>query len=158
MRFDPKSEAEVNTGGALWPRGEYDFEVVAAEETVSKSGNEMIALELDIYDSAGKSKRILDYLIALPETQYKVRHFATAVGLLTQYETGELGAEMLEGRTGRCKINIKKGTDGFADNNAVADYVKPVETEHVADESVQTGAKKNLAKQDLNDDIPFAPS
>ena len=158
MRFDPKSEAEVNTGGALWPRGEYDFEVVAAEETVSKSGNEMIALELDIYDSAGKSKRIFDYLVGIPEAQFKVRHFAAAVGLLAQYETGELGDEMLEGRTGRCKINIKKGTDGFADNNAVADYVKPVETEHVADESVQTGAKKNLAKQDLNDDIPFAPS
>ena len=37
MDFKPKSEREI-VAELFWPRGVYDFEVVEAEETVSRNG------------------------------------------------------------------------------------------------------------------------
>lgn len=165
MRFSPKSEAELSAGG-LWPAGDYSFEVAAAEDTVSKaSGADMVKLTLHIFDNTGSKKTVWDYLVGSEASQFKVRGFAVATGLLAQYEAGELEAIDMEGRTGRCKIvqQIDR-TGAFPDKNSVANYLKPDEASAVEPpkpvrkgSNVSPRAKTVPAGEgtDLNDDIPF---
>lgn len=160
MRFVPKSEAEVSAGSLLSP-GIYDFEIVKATETTSKaSGNDMIALEVKVYDTDGRGQTVFDYLVGTEKAQYKVRHCAASVGLLDHYETGELDAEILIGRAGRCKVVMKKGNGQYADQNAIADYIA-VEATNGAAKAAGFGMppshRTGNLKDDLNDDIPFAP-
>ena len=48
LEFQPKTEEELKTF-VLLPEGEYDFDVIGAEEQTSKSGNAMIKLTLKVY-------------------------------------------------------------------------------------------------------------
>lgn len=122
MRFEPKSAQEVDEAGLLDP-GLYDFEVMEAEDKESKAGNDMVALGLRIEDHNGRGLKVLDWLVATDGGAYKVRHFAESVGLLAEYERGDMPAGLMIGKTGRCKITIKPANGEFRAKNAVADYV-----------------------------------
>lgn len=119
MQFTPKSEKEIQAANLL-PAGEYDFTVVRAEDTKSKAGNDMIKVTIGIYQQNGTQRLMDDYL--LESVPHKLRHFAETIGLLAQYEMGQLGADELEGRAGRVKIRIKEQTD-YPSKNEVKDYV-----------------------------------
>ena len=101
--------------------GVYDFEVVSAEEKMSKAGNEMIALRLKVWDKDGKEHYIYDYL--LEALAYKLKHFAECTGLLPAIESGSLSADDCEGKCGSVLIKIDKGDATYAEKNSVKDYV-----------------------------------
>lgn len=145
MRFTPKTEAEVQEAGLL-PAGEYSFEVLEAEDKISKSGNEMIALKLGI-EHEESLRGVFDYLLTDERMQYKLRHFADAVGVLKDYERGEMKAEDLVGLSGKCKIVIQPAKDGYDAKNSVRDYVK---RSNGAEPEPVTAKKTNM-----DDDIPF---
>ena len=152
MRFQPKTEREIAEAGLL-PAGEYDFEVLEAEDTQSKAGNDMVALKLSVYDKDGATRRVDDWLVDTDGGAYKIRHFASATGLLTLYEKGSLPASEMIGRVGRCKIAIRKDKTGnYPDKNSVTDYVKAPEKEQ--SDAVPKRAPATVA-QELDDDIPF---
>ncbi len=150
MRFTPKTEAQVSSGG-LFPAGSYDFEVVEAKDTISKSSNnEMLALQIAIYDPQGHSKRVFDYLLDTENAAYKLRHFAEAIGMLAAYATGELRAEDCMGRTGRCKVNIQKDKTGqYTDKNTISDYILEKTNGNAA------AAKTSKTETTEDDQIPF---
>lgn len=149
MRVDPKTEKEIAEEGLL-TAGEYDFEVTGAEETESKKGNEMVALKVRVFDMDGRGHQILDWLVSIDSSAYKNRHFAEATGLLDEYESGNLPASIMIGKTGRCKVVIKKDTTGqYGDKNGIADYLKP----KVA--STRRAAPAKSVSADLDDEIPF---
>lgn len=135
MKFQPKTENEIANENLIEP-GEYDFEVVAAFDKVSKSGNDMIELKLRVF--AERERVINDFL--LEKIAYKLRHFAEATGLLDTYNSGDLIADDCVGKAGRVKIGIQKDKTGaYPDKNTVNDYVvdgtsepKPVRLEQVA--------------------------
>jgi hypothetical protein len=121
MRVTPKSEEECKSSELLSP-GEYDAEVMTAEEKQSKSGNDMIAMRLKVYGDNGAEASVFDYL--LDAVAYKVRHFAEAAGMIDAYERGELYAEDLVGKVVRVKLKIEHDKTGnYADKNAVQDYI-----------------------------------
>lgn len=144
MKFQPKTEKQIAEAG-LWPKGDYAFEILEAEDTTSKSsGNDMIKLKVKIFNDAGQSQNVFDYL--LPDTmEYKLRHIAEACDLLEDYERGDLQAYQFVGKTGWCKVNVSKDKTGqYPDKNGIADYLtsKP--------------ASKSSIKEVLKDDsIPF---
>lgn len=151
MRFEPKSEAEVSSGG-LWPAGEYDFEVNEAEEQTSKSGNEMVKLTLHVFNADGQRRTVWDYLVSTSGGMFKIRHFAEATGMLHRYEQGDMPAEIMIGKTGRCKLAIVKDKNGqYPDKNGIADYLaaRKQETRKPAQRQMAT------AGRDLDDEIPF---
>lgn len=119
MQFTPKTEKEIKEATLLAP-GEYDFTVVRAEDKKSKSGKDMIKVTLGIYQANGTQRLIDDYL--LESFAHKLRHFAETIGLIAQYEMGQLGADELEGRAGKVKIVIKDQPD-YGPKNEVKDYV-----------------------------------
>jgi hypothetical protein len=121
MEFKPKSEKEIMESN-LAPEGDYDFNILAAEDTVSKSKNAMIKVKLGLYSGESIRWHIFDYLV--PAMEAKLRHFCDSVGLLSQYEAGTLCAEDCKGRAGKVRIIIKSDKSGqFPDKNEVKDYV-----------------------------------
>jgi hypothetical protein len=119
MTFDPKTEKEVSEA-ACAPAGEYDFDVLNAEDTLSKSGNPMIKITIGLYIDGSVKNRVFDYL--LPAMEAKLRHFCDTVGLLKQYEAGTLEAADCVGRSGRVKIGIEPAGQ-YPAKNVVKDYV-----------------------------------
>jgi hypothetical protein len=150
MKFQPKSKSEIDSDGLLTP-GEYDFEIVTAEDTISKSsGNEMIKLKVNVFDANGGKRTIFDYL--MPSVAFKLRHAAEACGLEDEYESGNLEAFDFEGKTGRCKVNIQKDKSGqYPDKNGIADYI-PLVTTGTVEKKTQRAKTK---AEDLDDSIPF---
>ena len=145
MNFDPKTEKEVSEA-ALAPEGEYDFDVLNAEDTVSKNLNPMIKVNIGLYIDGKVKNRVFDYL--LPAMEAKLRHFCDTVGLLSQYEAGTLEAADCIGRSGRVRIVIDPAKGTYSAKNAVKDYVcraaKPLgNTSQTAPDPVDDG------------DIPF---
>ena len=107
----------------VFPKGEYDFEVIKAIDEISKAGNPMIKLEIDIFAPDSCKSRVFDYL--LESIAYKLKHFCEAVKLHNEYETGNITADMCSGRSGRCVISIKHDKTGeYPDKNEVRDYCK----------------------------------
>jgi hypothetical protein len=146
MRFEAKSEEQIEREN-LMPEGTYDFEVLSAEDTVSKKGNDMIKVNLGLYQGEAMTWKVFDFL--LPSMPAKLRHFCDTTGLLAKYEAGTLGAADCKGRAGKVKIIIKPAKDGYGPQNGVDDYVcrqaKPLTHD----------PKPPEAKAEADDDIPF---
>lgn len=126
--FNPMTEDQIRSINLVEP-GTYDFIVIRAIEKISKSGNQMIELQLKFWDKNGMTHLIFDYLVSLPSMMYKVKHFCDAVGLTKEYEEGKFEIHSCESRTGQldltiqeAKPNPKGGT--FSPKNAVKDYIK----------------------------------
>lgn len=143
MNFPPLSEEEVLN---LLPNGEYDFLVKAAEDKVSKAGNDMIKLTISIWDDKNIEHTIFDYL--LTSMMYKVKHFADSVGLEAEYKAGGYTADHCVNKSGRCKVFIDNPEDSnFPPKNAIRDYIKG---------TVKIEPPKPHPDQNLFDsDIPF---
>lgn len=120
LTFQPKTEEELKKT-VLLPKGEYDFEVIGAEEAVSKQGNDMIKLTLKVYDTDGTTTTVFDYLLA--SLEYKVKHFCDTTGLIAEYQSGALTVDMCLNKCGKCKLDIEKDKTGkYDDKNVVKDY------------------------------------
>lgn len=149
MKFEPKTEQEVSN---LLPAGIYDAEINTAEDTTSKSGNEMIKVDLAVFDEKAGKYFIFDYL--MEAMAFKLRHAAESCGLLAKYNKGELSADDFIGKTCKVKVKIddkvasnKKNNTDYLPSNVVADYV-------VTDKPVKKTTKKET-EEELSDSVPF---
>jgi hypothetical protein len=143
MRVTPKTEKQIAEEG-MFPAGIYSAEVVKAEDTVSKAGNDMIALTLRVYHG-DRTALVNDYL--LDSMAYKVRHAAGSMGLLDSYEMGALVADDMVGKSVTVKLNVQKDKSGqYPDKNGIADYLDG----NAQKTPVGAGAA-------LDDEIPFGP-
>lgn len=127
MKFEPKTKAELAVKNLL-PKGWYDFEVMDAQDKVSRAGNEMIAVKLRVFDPNGGEKHVYDYLMeAVPE---KLFDFCESVGLIDKYQAGTLTAEDCVNRAAKVKIAIDDKNENYDPKNvakayAAVDAIKP---------------------------------
>ena len=151
MRVTPISEEEAAAQSAdLWPDGTYDYEVREATEETSKAGNDMIKLEVWIFNQAEQRRLVFDYLVASEKTAWKIHEFAASCDLLKQYRTGTLVANEIVGRCGKCVVATQKATDAYPARNIIRRYVK-------ATESTPASRQPAMAGGSIDDEIPFAP-
>ena len=131
MEIKPKSREEIAREKLLKP-GIYDFEVMRAEETTSKSsGNPMVKIKIRVFHDGGEA-HIYDYITSAQVE--KLCAFCDAVGLSKEYDAGDVKSDDMEGRSGRVKIGIEDekpkddGTDAkWPAKNKVKDYVPKAE-------------------------------
>lgn len=149
MKFTPRTENEI-AADKLLPPGLYGFEIIDAEDTTSKAGNDMIKLTVHVYNGDGAPVTIFDYL--MERIAYKLRHAAETCGLLGEYESGALNAIDFKGKTGRCKVVIQQDKNGqYPDKNSIADYVR-------ADSAPVARVRVAGGGDSIDDDsIPFGP-
>lgn len=123
MNFKPKTEKEIIEAG-LMPKGTYPFEVIDAEDGVSKKGNEMIVATLRIFTPDDKTRVLTAYLMEAMAAQ--LFHFCTYCGLAAEYGAGTLTAALCVGKTGYVDINIKEDKTGqYPPQNVIKDFVRP---------------------------------
>jgi len=141
MKITKKTDQELQEMSLIEP-GQYPFEVIEAEDRISKSGNEMIWLKLKIWDSLGRERFIFDYL--LDSMAHKVKHFCDITNMQDKYENENLLATDCLGKSGHLDLIIQKDKTGqYADRNSVRDYV------------VKKSVEKVIETPFVDDDIPF---
>ena len=158
MQFNSKSRDEL-ARESLTPPGEYDFEIMRAEETTSKKGNEMIKLKLRVFVENGEI-HVYDYLVA-GGMEYKLANFCDAIGRSEDYDAGNINADSLEGCGGKLKLVIEEaqkdpdtGEVKWPAKNAVKTYIAGKKgQEKMAERRVKTAPKAAVKTDD--EEIPF---
>lgn len=116
--YVPKTDDQLQSESLL-PVGEYDFKVLEAQETKSKSDNPMLKVKLNVLSESG-SQHVYDYIV--PSSNFgerKLKAFARAIGLETEYTSGTLTADMCEGKLGRVNIGVQEASGGYDAKNIV---------------------------------------
>jgi hypothetical protein len=152
MEFNPEDGA-TKSGFELLPAGEYEIEVIEAEERPSQKGNQMIALTLQTKHPDGYDSRVWDYLVSVPAATFKIKMFCDATGLTKQYEGGTLTAEDCMAKRARARITVEAGRDGFGDRNSVADYLAAKGGAGIATMPTETASA--IPEPVSESDIPF---
>ena len=117
--------------------GDYQGVIKKATCKTSYSGNNMLELEVDIYDENGKVHPIKDFLVFTKSMLWKVIHCTQSSGTFEQYEQKKLTPELLENKNIIASIRIQKGSEipierlngkpegsKYPDKNVVLDYIK----------------------------------
>ncbi len=159
MRLEKTLTREESKRGDLIPDGIYPFEVVDASDEISKTGNEMIKLKLNIFLPEGRERTIFDYL--LEKLPYKLAHFFECVGKWDKYQSGAFSADDCYGMSGEVKIYTQESKNpAYADKSAVADYMLS-EAQEAAKFERKVAAANNqpvageFVDSDLDTDLPF---
>lgn len=147
MKHDALTEEQIAEAGLL-EAGVYDFTIVEAKEGKSSSGNDMFSLKLNVFDTEGAARVILDWI--LPAFPKKFKHLHDACGLLEVYDRKDTTPEDLVGKSGKLQIDVGKpyeDKNGITRiNNTVVDYVKKGNLEEY---------KKSAGDVLEDDSIPF---
>ena len=150
MKVNPISEQEADAqSSGLWPDGEYDYEIREASEETSAAGNSMIKLEVYIFDRDANRRMVFDYLVNSDGAAWKIRKFAASCGLLPQYEKGDLMANEIVGRTGRCKVGTQAARGEYPAKNVIRDFIK------AAGVSIPVQRREKVVAGEIDDEIPF---
>lgn len=152
MKFKPQTPEEIALGGLIPAKTILPFEVIAAQDDISRNGNEMIVVELRLFQADGKTRTITVYLLeAMPALLF---HFCTYSGLAVEYGNGTLRAEHCMGKKGYAEIGIKIDKTGeYGPKNIIRDFVRP--------EPLKPGAMVQPAPQPAPataipiEDVPF---
>lgn len=149
-RFVPITEEEA--ADVLQP-GEYDFEVLEADETVrEKTGALMFKVKLNVFGN-DRNRHVYNY-IGTDFMKHVLRHFCYSTGVDALYESGTLKADDMVGRAGKVKLRVE--TDDYGTKNAVVDYVVAKNKPKPSDYAEPASPVKEAAKaMGLDDDIPF---
>lgn len=136
--YEVMSEQEaIQERFSLLKEGEYDAVVIASSDRVSSTGNPMMDITLQVFDDAGKSRDIRDFLVFTKSMMWKVIRFADSAGILKKYEEGNLCSETALGQRVRVKIGVEEGNEipvdklngkpigsKYSPKNKVEDYIK----------------------------------
>lgn len=160
MEFNPK---DADTAGCLEP-GVYDFTVKKAEDTQSKSGNEMVALWLTVMRDDGVAVEVRDWLLPNDRGIIKIKKFCESVGLADRFAAGQFSADDCNGRSGFVRLKIEQDDD-YGPQNRVAGYtgsphsepVKQPKKSSASAKSTQSasGGQTTAMAVEEGDEIPF---
>lgn len=134
MKFKPGSD--------LTPEGEHDAVVMSAINKQSKSGNDMIEMQMAVY-VGDMEYGVTDWLVDIPSMQYKIRHFCESAGF--DYEKGELDPAQVQGCNVRVKI-VTSDDEKYGKQSKVKDYLPRPTT---------VAVKAAPAAAQVDADIPF---
>ena len=159
MKFAPRTKDEIDAMSLLKP-GIYHFSVANAEDAVSKSGNEMIKITLDVYDELGNTRQITDFLLEAMAS--KLFSFCQATNMTRYYQEGALKASDCLQASAYVEIGIQKGRDKpeggtYSDRNEAKRYLSKEEAQQ---KMRPTDNKLPATSQEptpglIDDDIPF---
>lgn len=168
--FTPRSDEDIAKNNLL-AEGEYDFEVIAATEGVSRaSGQPMVTTTIQLFTSEGV-RVMKDYFVASQERKWK--DFCLSVGMDAEYNAGRVEPATLAGRAGKLRLGVEEGRDKgdgsgekWPPKNSVKGYVRakaspgavipPASAQPVAPAAaIPPRQPTPPAATGLEDDVPF---
>jgi len=152
-RFTPLSDEELEALEKPLEAGPGTFEIISCDDVLSKNGNPMYVLQLNVTDDNGSTRLVKDYIVKAGLGMRKLKHFCESIGFSEEYKKGILNLNLLPKKRGLCVIGYRDGTDKqgnpakFAE---IQDYIP----------SAQGQAKPVKERQaqsdyDFDDSIPF---
>jgi len=130
IEYNPEDATEANDFQPF-PVGEYEAEVIEADQMVSKAGNDMIRLNLVVTNDKGGTTRIYDYIV-IPNTLFKLKSICRCLSI--EFD-GTLDEQILVDQRMKVKVGIEKGDDKYPAKNRIDRYIDgigsnstPVET------------------------------
>jgi len=107
-----------------WNPGEYEVEILDAEEKESKAGNDMIVLKCRvIVGGEQKGAKITEHLVFTPKAFFKVDQVRAALGFaVVPEEEVDVEAEDFIGKRGRVILKIREDDDRW---NEIDRWVVP---------------------------------
>lgn len=150
MKFQSLTEEEIQRALFI-DDGEYNYQVIKADEKIAKkTGNDYIALELIIWDKAGKERKVFCNLWSIK----LLKHFCDVNNMQDDYKLGEVPAYKCAHKSGG-KVIIgftpeRANPDGgiYKAKNEVLDFIRESVVSNVLDKPKQTEEFKD-------DDLPF---
>lgn len=137
--------------------GEYDAVVKVATRSTSRSGNVMADMSLAVFDKAGNSHDIRDFLVFTEKMLWKVKHFCDSSGQEKLYLDEKFTPEDASNQHVRVKVRTQAGNEipfeklngkpvgsKYPDKNVIDDYL--------------VGKSNVIGKPEdefINDSIPF---
>ena len=141
IEYNPEDATETNDFQPF-PVGEYEAEVIEANQMVSKAGNDMIRLNLVVTNDKGGTTRIYDYIV-VPKTLYKLKSICRCLSIKFD---GTLDEQILVDKRMKVRVGIDKGDDKYPAKNRIDRYIEGIG-------SSSTPAETPTVPKD--DDIPF---
>ena len=148
FEFNPR-EAEDKTFICL-PAGDYEAEIVNAENKVSKSsGKPMIELQMNCHATDGNAVRVFDYIVN-PSSLWKLKSICRCCGM--DFNEGKIDEQLLVGRRMSVKLKVRPATDKYSEKNEVFAYLENI-TSTTPTQSTNSDTLKTAAVVD--DNVPF---
>lgn len=140
------------------PEGEYEASIAKIEEDVisKSSGKEMTIFHFDVY-AGNRTVRLKDYIVN-PDSLWKLKKIAKAIGKMAQFESGVFKASDYAGETLTVTLKIKSDP-GYDDQNNIVGYAtlqrQTAAPNRGASATITSKDIDNVAKGDDDDSIPF---
>jgi len=152
MRFVPKTDAELELDGLL-PDDTYEAEVIQCAEKVSKKGQDMLAIKLNVLDGEGRGHHVYDYVSPHFFPQ-KFKAFFESMGQLPMYESGVIDPELILGQYVTAIIVTEQGGD-YPAKNVCKDYLT-AEAANLQRRKPAILAEAKAEAEKPGGDLPFA--
>ena len=139
---------------ALWPPGQYDFEVMRAEEIGRPKGT-MLKLKIKVFDEQRGTTIVWDYLIDWA-MKFRLLHFLECTGLQAMIDD-QLPVTALDvaGRTGSLQLVIEESPK-WGSSNKVKDYISPgTDARNRKPEDAKLREMTVANAEDQEPDLPF---
>jgi hypothetical protein len=156
MRLQRYTDEQINSMNVM-SDGTYDAEVTEFHDTdkynkpmISKSGNPMTMVKLNVWDINGQIHSVFDYLVDIQSMAFKTKHFCEATGNLDKYEAEQeiKGPDVLGKRIkvviGSQPPQPKPDGSFYPPKNQVKDYIKSLQL-----------VESKAPTEAFNDDIAF---
>ena len=128
MKFKPLSKDELKNGDVkdLLPDGEYKFFVLRGDLGLSKAGNQMLTVKIEIFGDKMASHHIYDYILPEhPSMGFKLAQFMDCIAMGDQYASGNLEVDTLTGKSGTAQIGTQQASGDSPAKNVIKRYVPP---------------------------------
>ena len=145
-RVKPIPEYVQGADREILPDGDYKFVVVDAGEKEAASGNPMIELQLDCFDTdPDKPVRVIDRLVFTSNSYWKIDAFRRATGeKIAENQKVSFESEDCIDRRGRCSLRTTS-YEG-RNRNEVAFYIDTDQDQATAKTTPQPAAKGTVPK------------
>ena len=153
MLYDSNQYDPADSGYGPIPEGDYDFTVRGANATVSKNGNDMIELELEVKIGSEQTITAYDWLVAVKSSLWKIHSFCEAVG--RDFHAGELMPEHCLSRQGRAHFTLGSPNQKGRQYLQVDRYLAPAGTVNKSQEGKLPEASQETSHSGSDDEIPF---
>lgn len=137
--FQPLTDEEIEQSRQTLQEGIGKFKILTGEEAVSKAGNPMIVLNMEVWDKSGNSQHRKAWLVCTNAMMWKVKQFCQSIKKVEWYQSGKIEIDLLPGKSGECML---KKNGKFIE---IEEFLPPSEP------NVPSAAPD----REIDDDLPF---
>ena len=125
--FNP-DDAKEDTSFVCLPNGEYDCSVEGVTAKVSKAGNQMLELQVNLYHG-DRTVRCFDYVVN-PSGLWKLKSLCRCCGW--DFNDGKVDEQLIVGKRFRVKVKLIPATEQYPEKNQIVRYVSALKSTAVA--------------------------